>query len=399
VHTDEPEAQISRQVEPYRRRRRAAIGAMVCGPVVVGASAWLFFGQPSTAERAAASVFADDEEPSARLAADDPIGAALTRIADDGGAAALRGVSAAADAYGVLALWTDRVVWVSRDDGRSLHQELAGPEPLTAVAVGPEGRVYAARHGGRLGVLSPAARTHWLDIGCEQVLAIDAAPGARPRGDAASVARAGAQAPWLAVLGLHRDRDAGLTPMLWLSSDHGRSWRRLLAPHHGDAANRVQVRPDGVIHLVTEDTDTSDAAEPGGRLRHYIGHVDGRPFELALAADDPPMAVGHDGHSWRMAWKGRRMMISGAEDTAGALSVRNWDVRLAASRERTLAVADGRLVQLGGDGSRVLSRELPGELDALAVDGLGRALAAVGGSAVRYSERHGWRRLFEIRAP
>ncbi|HWM84429.1 MAG TPA: hypothetical protein VNO33_01300, partial [Kofleriaceae bacterium] len=313
-----------------------------------------------------------------------------------------RGVAAAADRYGVIALWTDRVLWVSRDDGRSFHQELAAPEPITAAAVGPDGRVYAARHGGRLGVLSPDGVTRWLDISADQLLAIDAgiempAPAESP-GVAPTAAPAPA-APWLAVLGLHADSADGLTPILWLSGDHGRSWRRLIAPHHGDASNQIRVGPTGVIDLVTVDGDSSAAAGASGRLRHYTGHVDGRPFALRFASDEPPpLALGHDGHGWRLEWDGRRMrLIDGSSHLP--LAVRNWDVRVAASREHTYSVADGRLVELGAGRPRPVTHSVPGAIDALAVDGLGRALALVGDTAVRYSKRHGWRRLFEIPPP
>ncbi len=203
-----------------------------------------------------------------------------------------------------------------------------------------------------------------------------------------------------------------------------------------------------MIDLLTEDSDGSENGDAGdaaaaestiatggrrgsvasgeGRLRHYRGHVDGRPFALVFAGDAPaPLAMGHDGLSWRLEWKAGRMQLAAAGlassgaagliagharpddaatvvDTparataATAAPVRNWDVRLAAGAGRTLAVTDGRLLELGGGRARVLTRRVPGRVDALAVDGIGRAVTTVGGSALRYSARHGWRRLFEI---
>jgi hypothetical protein len=401
-----PETPLQKQVDPYRpwyrREDRLAVRLVAISLAVIAASAGLFAWRvsswtwklddepPPAATAPAVEPMAgplDDIPPAgeitALLATDDPIGQPVDRLAPREGAPALRGVAAAADRYGVIAVWSDRVVWVSRDDGRSFHQELAAPEPLSAVAVGRDGRVYAARMGGKLGELTPDALTRWHRIGSDQILAIDAG------------------SPWLAVLGLHADRADGLSPVLWLSDDDGRSWRRLVPPHHGDADNQIRVNPDGVIDLLTADGGVGEA----GRLRHYAGHVDGRPFELRFAGDDPqPFGLGHDGRSWQLAGEGRRMRLSvagrPAASTSGRpLAVRNWDLRVAASRERTMTVADGRLVEIGSIRPRILAENVPGAVDALAVDGLGRSVAVVGGAAVRHSTRHEWRLLFEIPHP
>jgi hypothetical protein len=425
----EPESPLEKAVEAYRpwyrRERRAAARLFAISLATIAASAGLIVWTLSSWPPASRAVRAPDapapsavpdpgqldpeadetEVPTARLASDDAIGQPIERErVPVTGASQLRGVAAAADGYGVIAAWTDRVVWVSRDDGRSFQQRLAAPEPLTAVAVGPEGRVYAARHGGRVAVLSPAAHTRWLDIGCDEALAISAAPMPAPDD-------AGARAPWLAVLGLHADSAEGAAPLLWLSGDHGRTWRALVAPHHGDAANRLRVSTDGVIDLVTEDSDTSVAADAGPRFRHYTGHVDGRPFALRAGSDDTPLfGPDHDGQTWQVERRGhatRLALARGAVPTShrsaprslAGLAVRNWDVRLAASRERTLAAADGNLVQLAPGRPRVLTHFMPDDASGgIAVDGLGRALATVGASVVRYSAPHGWRRLFEIPA-
>ncbi|HTE54547.1 MAG TPA: hypothetical protein VK698_27025 [Kofleriaceae bacterium] len=404
-------AALEKQVEPlrpwYRRERRAAAGLLGFSAITLTASVTLLhwtFSRPASpavvrAPVAAAAVDATAayaasetlEEPTAWVASDDPIGDPIERLAPRDGAPLLRGAAAAADRYGVVALWTDRVVWVSRDDGRSFRQELAAPQPLTAVAVGTDGRVYAARHGGRLGELTPGGRTRWHDVDCDQVLAIDGS------------------SPWLALLCLHADQASGLSSMLYLSSDDGATWRRQITPHHGTAANQIRVSANGVVDLLTLDTETdidagqnTDGADAGraGRLRHYTGHVDGRPFELVLTGDGPePFGLGHDGQSWRLDGE-RRMHLTGSTSAgrSSRLAVRNWDVLLAASSERTIAAADGRLVELGADRPRVVASRIPGPIDTLALDGLGRALATAGGVAVRYSALHGWRRLFEIPA-
>ncbi|HKE18190.1 MAG TPA: hypothetical protein VKB80_25105 [Kofleriaceae bacterium] len=412
------EPALVRATEPfrpwYRAQRRAASRLFAVSVATIAASAgligWTLWSWPvqraprapapaDTPEPVAVAAAADSgavlfeaEAPTARLASDDPVGEAIARVSADGGESPIRGVAAAVDEYGVIAAWTDRVLWVSRDDGRSFQQQLAAPEPLGAVAIGPEGRVYAARRGGRIAMLSPAGHTRWLDIGCQDVLAIGAAP--LPAADA------GAGAPWLAVLGLHADSADGAAPLLWLSADHGRSWRALIAPHHGDAANRVRVSTDGVIDIVTEDSDTSVASDAGPRFRHYTGHVDGRPFELRASSDDAPLlGPAHDGQTWEVEHRGRQARLAPAVTSRAmaGLAVRNWDVRLAAGREHTFAAADGKLLQLAPGRPRVLTRSMPDDASGwMAIDGLDRAVITVGGSVVRHSTAHGWRRLFEI---
>jgi hypothetical protein len=93
-----------------------------------------------------------------------------------------------------------------------------------------------------------------------------------------------------------------------------------------------------------------------------------------------------------------RLASTGPIGADTSLPVRSWDIRLAANGERTVASADGRLVELGTASHRTIARRVPGPIDSLALDGLGRAVATVGGKVVRYSPRHGWRSLFEIPA-
>jgi hypothetical protein len=399
-HID-PEVPLEKQVQRYRpwyRRERHAAAALVgLSIATIAGSAMLFgwtlslgrFGDPPDEEAPPLSIAPSaDEMPTALLAADEPVGVPDDRVARPIEGSAV-GVSAAVDEYGVIAVWTERVVWVSRDDGRTFHQELAAPQPLTAVAVGDSGRVYAARHGGRIDLLTPSGRTSWIAFDADQVLSIDASSA------------------WLAVLGLHADRQGGLSPLLWLSHDHGSSWQRLVVPHHGDTANQVRVSPTGVIHLLTLDSDTD---VDGDRVGHYAGHVDGRPFERVAGGELQPFGLDRAGQTWSVAGgatppaNGRpRARLGSVQGRPGgaphSLASTSWDVHLASSRGRTIAAADGRLLDLDGDRPQVVAARLPGAINALAVDGLGRSLVLVGGSLFRHSARHGWRLLFAIPPP
>jgi hypothetical protein len=385
----EAEAGLERQVERYRpwyRRERHAAAALVGVSVATIAASAVLFGStlslggfaelddaPTTLTNVelVGGTGEADESPTALLAADDPVGVPDERVPRPITGSAT-GVAAAVDEYGVIAAWTDRIVWVSRDDGRTFRQELAAPQPITAVAVGTQGRVYAARHGGQIQVLTPSGSTGRLAVRAEQVLALDASSA------------------WLAVLALHTDDQGGLAPLLWLSQDGGRSWRGLIVPSHGSAANLVRVGPTGVIDLLALDADTEAG---GGQLRHYTGHVDGRPFELAASREDPqPFGLDRMGQTWAVAREPDAA-------TSRLVQAASWDVHLASSRDRTIAAADGRLLELDPEGAHIVAERLPGPIHGLAVDGLGRSLVLVGSAVFRHSSRHGWRRLFEIPPP
>jgi hypothetical protein len=308
------------------------------------------------------------EVPTAALASDDPVGDAVTRdIPPD--PEGWRGLAASPDRYGVVALWSERTLWVSRDDGRTFRQELAAPEPLGAVAVGADARVYAARHGGRFGVLGPSGQTQWLRLDYDQALAIAHGGG------------------WTILLTMSADRLAGLVPILWATADSGATWRRLVAPAAGDLDNRVRIAADGSIDLLVRAT-----GDLSPRIRLYRGHVDGRPFTAVLDTEDPqPFGLGHDGSTARLVWSD-----SDARLEPYHLAVSDWDVLVGAGPDRTLAVADGRLLALNGDRAEPLNDHVPGHPGALTTDGIGRSLAVIGRVAVRHSPSHGWRRLFEL---
>ncbi|HLU68003.1 MAG TPA: hypothetical protein VKZ63_17085 [Kofleriaceae bacterium] len=340
---------------------------------------WMLLPCQRAGSGRAASPGAPDEQPSATLAADDPIGRPATAPLESGGEPGWLGVAASPDARGVIAFWSEREVWVSRDDGRSFHQELAAPEPIGAVTVGLDGRVFAARHGGRLGMLTPGARTVWLELEFEQALAL--AQGGR----------------WVALLCLHRDVRDGLAPLLWLSGDSGSTWRRLVVPEAGEFENQLRVSPDGTIDLLV-----SAAGELGAVSRHHRGHVDGRPFSLVAEGAAPePFGLTHDGRTARLALQGGggggdRMWLEPFE-----IAVRDWDLALGAGPDRTLVAADGLLLAGGGAAGAltVLDAALPGRIEQLTGDGIGRSLAIAGRLGLRHSALHGWRVLFERPAP
>ena len=384
THTIPPA--LEREVEPARpwvRRGRTQLAIVAACLAIITASGlviWVrvarfwFITAPAPATSAAAPTVesaADapaDEPPSAALAADDPVGPAVTRDipADPEG---WRGTAASPDELGLIALWSDRTLWVSRDDGRTFRQELAAPEPLAAVAVGADARVYAARHGGRFGLLTPSGRTRWLRLDYDQALAL---------------AHGGS---WTVLLTMSADRQLGLAPILWATSDHGETWRRLVAPAAGDLDNRLRVAADGSIDLLVRVT--GDLAP---RIRLYRGHVDGRPFSPVHDAEDPqPFGLGHDGSTARISWSGGDARLEPYR-----LALSDWHVVVGAGAARTLAVADGRLLALNGPLAQTISEWVPGRPAGLTSDGIGRSLAIIGRVAVRHSAAHGWRRLFEL---
>ncbi|HUS64740.1 MAG TPA: hypothetical protein VMZ28_09375 [Kofleriaceae bacterium] len=379
----EPEP-LQREVLPVRRWLRRVpwrgIGLAACGLCALGVSAgvvvWLALpGEvPPGAARAPeeSPPVAAIELPDATRASDDPIGAPVATVEreeDDGGG--WRGVAAAPDQYGVLALWTEREVWLSRDDGRSFAPVLGGPEPVGAVAVGQDARVWVARHGGRVGALSPGGHASWSELGYEQALAL-AAQGAR-----------------VALLALHRDRDAGLAPLLWISEDHGRSWNAVAVPAHGDRGNLLRLGDGGGIDLLVRRT--SEACDAAAHIEHYRGRAEAGFLRVGAREEPQPFALGLGGDEVALAWRGDRTVVAPFE-----LEVDDWDVTVGTGPARTLVAADGRLVELDAAGQvRAAWHPLPGRPDGLAGDALERTTAIIGRRAVRHSSVHGWRLLFE----
>jgi hypothetical protein len=374
---------LEREVEPARpwlRRGRNQLLLVAACLAVIAASAGLVWwkiarlplvleiqGEPHPTPARAIQ----EELATAALAADEAIGAAVTGDVDDD-PNGWRGVAASPDRFGVVALWSDRELWVSRDDGRTFRQELAASERIGAAAVGHDGRVYLARHGGHVGVLTPSGRTVWTRLDYQQALA---------------VAHGGT---WTVLLALGADRHDGLSPLLWITADHGATWRRLVAPAAGDLDNALRVTADGTIDLLVRVT--GDLAP---RIRHYRGHVDGRPFGGVVDTEDPqPFGLGHDGQMLHLAWTADDVRLEPAH-----LPVRDWDVVVGAGPGRTLAVSDRHLRTVQDGRATALSDDVPGRVRALAADGIGRSLAIIGRAGLRNSERHGWRRLFELADP
>lgn len=380
---------LEREVQPAKswiRRGRSQL-AIVAGSLAViaasGALVWMRIARSplATSPPPPISAAATEEVPTAAIASDESIGDPVTAdIADDADVGGWLGVAAARDRFGVIAAWTDHTVWVSRDDGRTFHQELAAAEPIGAATVASEARVYVARHGGRVGLLTPAGHTRWLQLDYEQALALAHGGG------------------WTVLLAMSRDRHAGLLPILWATDDDGASWRRLVAPAAGDLGNQLQVGSNGTIDLLVRVT--GDLAP---RIRHYRGHVDGRPFGLVLDGEDPqPFGLGHDGSSARLSLSPRsarsaaQLVLDASGAHPEAIPVSDWGVVVGAGRDWTLAVADRRLLAFTGTHLQPLSEHVPGRIRDLTGDGIGRAVAVVGPLILRHSARHGWRRLVEV---
>ena len=374
---------LEREVEPAKpwlRRGRNQLVIVAACLAVIAASAGLVWWKVSRLtvaleipiqRDATMSEPLEEELPTAALASDAAIGAPVTGDIEDD-PAGWRGVAASSDRFGVVALWSERELWVSRDDGITFRQQLAAAEPIGAAAVGVDGRVYLARHGGRLGMLTPSGRTVWARLDYDQALAL------------------GHGGVWTVLLVLSADRQDGLSPLLWISPDHGATWRRLVAPAAGDLDNALRVTADGTIDLLVRVT--GDLAP---RVRHYRGHVDGRPFAGVADTEDPhPFGLGHDGRMPRLTWTSDEVHLEPSH-----LRVHDWDVVLGAGPDRTVAVADGRLWNLNDSHPTALSNQVPGRVRALTADGIGRSLAIIGRVGLRYSGRHGWRRLFELADP
>lgn len=361
----------------------------------------------------------------------EPIGEPLRR--DGGPNGPLKGVSVSRAHDGVIAVWSESTVAVSRDGGKSftaVADKLAG---IADVAVGQGGWIYIARDRKRvmLGTLSP-----------EGVLSWQRTPFSGPT----YRLRAGAGAlVWLGAAS--SDADDTLIEELAVSTDHGRSWstREVYA---GNFAHDIQVGEDGHIQLMAG----FEASCGGGHQERQLGHVltvaqeqetdeDADP-DANKGADKGPDKVkdGWRGASWPLdvpvgwmlgagGWAygvnevcdlSRPSEPEGKEEgdqeraflcavgpeanaepvVAMKLPRHTANTAMAQNGDVSLAVIDSRVLRVDGAAAKVLTEDAPSDLSSVAVDASEQLFAIHRGYLVRWS-RHdadGWRSLFPSRA-
>jgi hypothetical protein len=273
----------------------------------------------------------------------------------------LAGVSAARVSRGTLAVWSQRHAWLSRDDGGTFTEVLAGAAPIGAAVVAADGSFYVAR-GRRVGVLRPDGTSEWSQVGAEPNLMfanrdtvgfIDSAVEARK---------------------------------LRLSSDGGRSWRPHTLPYrdYGTIA-AAHLDDDGALQLAI-DVPCGDICGCDHLDRH-LGHLADERW-LQLSWDDEEDRYPHD-ETWDLGRNGRayvgradtgdqmRFLAFGPDGKSTSLGrlAERASLRVADNGRATFAQSGRVLYRLDGARAPIVDRAVPDGILRLAVDSQGRALA------------------------
>jgi len=296
-----------------------------------------------------------------------------------------RGVTTSTGPYAVVAVWSDAEIFVSRDDGRTFSQALAGPGEVAGTAFDEAGNLFAIRGRDLLGIQRPDGTVSWRSL---------------PFSGATLAVATGAG--WLGWLHLQEHEERGAFALVSLSYDQGTTWRHQVVPSHGNTENSLRIESDGTIRIMglSEDCHLQET-------ERHEGHVDGRAFREIAWPDDLAAGWGMGSHGWAYtigtacdgADDGNDLRLCAigpgplpAVQATGHLV--DWDLRVATNERTTLASSGRLLLQLDANRSSLIDSNAPLALDHFAIDGIGRAVGSVGSTLVRWSPRHGWRVLF-----
>jgi len=319
---------------------------------------------------------------------DEPAIGATVRIADiplDGNEPATHvGVVAARDAPHIAILGDTRVR-VSADDGKTFHRAFEDHE-VEQIAIDRQGILYALA-GSSLGVRTLDGRERWH----EPAVAKCEDDECKNR-----IAVVGDELFWL------------YAEQLFASRDRGRTWKKITTDDQswGYSADGQLLQWRGALYQIEHYQDMCGVDDsPVWRLStaNKISHT---IFHEYYTSDGPVIQPTDDvGTSW--TWRERCGRTTDDNERAfGACTERDADrtaMLLAKTLRpsegaRTLAVHEGGLVELCGDGARQIYRRFPfSRVDA--VDSRGRALVGFDHALYRWSAKHGWRRLYRLAKP
>lgn len=286
-----------------------------------------------------------------------------------------KGVAAARGSAKTLAVWNPGRAFVSRDGGGRWDEVLAAPEPIGAAALADDGTLFVAR-GARLGRALPDGQVSWRDLPGEPDLLV-----------------------------------AGGGAVAWAMND--REHRRLEISTDGGAAFRRHTLPidESIEGLVIDDDGALQAAIniPCGdicgcdHVDRYLGRIGSRTWRRTTwgghaedAGYGPPLwELGAGG--WAYFADGGREEVLHATRDGSDRSLGNfgepYSLKVGTNGRVNLAVANGVLYRFDGARAALIDRSAPAEVDALAVDAAGRALAVAKGHLSRWTRGEGWREI------
>jgi hypothetical protein len=158
----------------------------------------------------------------------------------------------------------------------------------------------------------------------------------------------------------------------------------------------LRIERNGSVELLLREEDADY-----DMVWRYRGHADGRPIEVASWPSDhePHLGLAKGGWAYTLSTEcadGALAVCSvspeGHLSRVDTIEPSEWTFAVAGG-STTMAAVGRDLFQLDGSEGRSIGVSSPGEVDALAVDGIDRGVALVSGHLVRWSPRRGWRLL------
>ncbi|HEY5937559.1 MAG TPA: hypothetical protein VIU61_23090, partial [Kofleriaceae bacterium] len=282
---------------------------------------------------------------------------------------------------GTLAMLTDGDVQLSTDDGATFRHVFRAYN-VDRIALGSDDVLYAVA-GRELGIRTPAGRESWREPTISKC---------DPDMDCVNrIATVGDELVWMSFEAVAKSRDRGRT---WktVSTTADAPWNAgtWLFPWRGSV-----YAIDHYVDRCGVDDSPVWRLSSAGKISHTIFHNYYQLGEPVLRASDSSATT----WTWRERcpdadYASKLTTCDRNDDRSAMLMAKTL---LPVEGARTLSVFENSLVELCADGARQVYRRWPGQhLDA--VDARGRPLVVIGYSLYRWSEHHGWRRLYRSKA-
>lgn len=330
-----------------------------------------------------------------------------TACAPDDPVDALRGVAASATRHGVLAVWTERAIFVSRDDGRTFARTLDGPGAVNRVQVDCHGRVIALRGRNMLGIDDGDTQRHRALPFGQLVHEPESTHRYEPP---VTMAAGGRYIGWVGNLVLDQHLHLAIT------DDLGATWSFIELGQYELNEHDLAIATNGRMRLYLtqgERCGEEAFAYRGDARRGTLEAIEGRGYAFVREGEmldgytystDAHCDTGSSGASVCVLPPGLKSAPSESEDgdtdwtnwaiLTGNLPIEDvWTWQLASNGRTHLATLDGSLYRLRKTRAKALTRDVPDEFQLADVDSSKRPIGIHRGHVIRWSKRYGWRVL------
>lgn len=277
------------------------------------------------------------------------------------------GVATSRARAGVIALWSDTQVAVSRDDGRTFRRLKAAFEHVNDVVVGASGTVFVL-DGTTISIERSGGHVRRVPV-----------PHADP--DYAERARLAVGGGYLA-----HTSPAGLV----LTRDYGATWQAKALPSYADVVE-LTIEEDGVLDAKLSVHN----CHSGDYDLFFRGSLGGPWAEIAYSVAWLGHTLGYDPSYEEDVIRVRRVEPSGLGPVIYESSpdTEFWPATVVHNGRKDYALFSGQLYRLAQEKAELLPGDVPDDLALLAVDSCDRLLGLRNERLVRWSASTGWRQL------